>query len=85
MGERLLVYEFMSHGTLHDHLHGGFSPFNWPLLLPIAMQDAKGLEFLHIETNLSIADRDVKSLSILLDSDWGTRISDFGLSETTTT
>ncbi|KAI3822597.1 hypothetical protein L1987_10191 [Smallanthus sonchifolius] len=79
MGERLLVYELMSHGTLHDHLHGGFSPLNWPLRLRIAMQAAKGLEFLHTEMNPPIAHRDVKSSNILLDGDWGARISDFGL------
>ncbi|KAK9079303.1 hypothetical protein SSX86_000974 [Deinandra increscens subsp. villosa] len=79
MGERLLVYELMPHGTLHDHLHGGFSPLNWPLRLRIAMQAAKGLEFLHTEIIPPIAHRDVKSSNILLDADWGARISDFGL------
>ncbi|KAL8245251.1 hypothetical protein R6Q59_011509 [Mikania micrantha] len=79
MGERLLVYELMPHGTLYDHLHGGFSPLNWPLRLRIAMQAAKGLEFLHTEMNPPIAHRDVKSSNILLDADWGARISDFGL------
>ncbi|KAJ0663454.1 putative protein kinase RLK-Pelle-CR4L family [Helianthus annuus] len=79
MGERLLVYELMPHGTLHDHLHGGFSPLNWPLRLRIAMQAAKGLEFLHTEVNPPIAHRDVKSSNILLDADWCARISDFGL------
>lgn len=79
MGERLLVYELMPHGTLNDHLHGGFSPLNWPLRLRIAMQAAKGLEFLHSECNPPIAHRDVKSSNILLDADWCARISDFGL------
>ncbi|KAJ9554926.1 hypothetical protein OSB04_009540 [Centaurea solstitialis] len=79
MGERLLIYELMPHGTLHDHLHGGLSPLNWPLRLRIAMQAAKGLEFLHTEINPPIAHRDVKSSNILLDADWGARISDFGL------
>ncbi|XP_076952875.1 serine/threonine-protein kinase-like protein CCR1 [Bidens hawaiensis] len=79
MGERLLVYELMPHGTLHDHLHGGLSPLNWHLRLRIAMQAAKGLEFLHTENNPPIAHRDVKSSNILLDADWCARISDFGL------
>ncbi|KAI3495201.1 hypothetical protein L1887_37425 [Cichorium endivia] len=79
MGERLMVYELMPHGTLHDHLHDGFSPLNRPLRLRIAFQAAKGLEFLHTEINPPIAHRDVKSSNILLDSDWGARISDFGL------
>ncbi|XAR69083.1 Non-specific serine/threonine protein kinase [Bertholletia excelsa] len=79
MGERLLVYEFMPRGTLHDHLHGGFSPLNWSLRLKIAMQSAKGLEYLHKEVVPPIVHRDVKSSNILLDAEWGARIADFGL------
>ncbi|KAK4419190.1 Serine/threonine-protein kinase-like protein CCR1 [Sesamum alatum] len=79
MGERLLVYEFMPHGTLHDHLHGGLSTLNWSLRLKIAMQAAKGLEYLHKEVVPPIVHRDVKSSKILLDADWGARITDFGL------
>ncbi|CAL5419941.1 unnamed protein product [Camellia sinensis] len=79
MGERLLVYEFMPHGTLHDHLHGGLSPLNWGLRLKIAMQASKGLEYLHNEVVPPIVHRDVKSSNILLDADWGARIADFRL------
>ena len=80
MGERILVYEYMSHGTLHDHLHGGLSPLNWAQRLRIAMQAAKGLEYLHMEANPPVVHGDVKTSNILLDSDWGARISDFGFS-----
>lgn len=79
MGERLLVYEYMPHGTLHDHLHGGLSTLNWTLRLKIAMQAAKGLEYLHKEVVPPIVHRDVKSSKILIDADWGARIADFGL------
>lgn len=79
MGERLLVYEFMPHGTLHDHLHGGLSPLNWSLRLKIAMQAARGLEYLHNEVAPPIVHRDVKSSNILLDGEFGARIADFGL------
>ncbi|KAK1562539.1 hypothetical protein Q3G72_013641 [Acer saccharum] len=79
MGERLLVYEYMPHGTLHDHLHSGLSPLNWSLRLKIAMQAAKGLEYLHKEVVPPVVHRDVKTSNILLDSDWGARIADFGL------
>ncbi|XP_027173309.1 serine/threonine-protein kinase-like protein CCR1 [Coffea eugenioides] len=79
MGERILVYEFMPHGTLHDHLHGGLSPLNWAMRLKIAMQAAKGLEYLHNEVVPPIAHRDLKSSKILLDADWGARITDFAL------
>ncbi|MCD9646994.1 NADPH-cytochrome p450 reductase [Datura stramonium] len=79
MGERILVYELMPHGTLNDHLHGGLSPMSWNLRLKIAMQAAKGLEYLHKEISPPIVHRDVKSSNILLDADWGARIADFGL------
>ncbi|OVA10157.1 Protein kinase domain [Macleaya cordata] len=79
MGERLLVYEFMSHGTLHDHLHGELSPLNWNLRLRISMQAAKGLEYLHKECFPPIVHRDVKASNILLDSEWVARIADVGL------
>ncbi|KAL7265099.1 hypothetical protein ACSBR1_002952 [Camellia fascicularis] len=79
MGERLLVYEFMPHGTLHDHLHGGLSSLNGSLRLKIAMQAGKGLEYLHNKVVPPIVHRDVKSSTILLDSDWGARIADFCL------
>ncbi|KAI4300269.1 hypothetical protein L6164_033666 [Bauhinia variegata] len=79
MGERLLVYEYMPHGTLYDHLHGGLSPLNWSLRLKISMQAAKGLEYLHKELMPPVVHRDVKSSNILLDLEWGARIADFGL------
>ncbi|CAL0321388.1 unnamed protein product [Lupinus luteus] len=79
MGERLLVYEYMPHGTLYDHLHGGLSPLNWSLRLKVAMQAAKGLEYLHKELVPPIVHKDLKSSNILLDSEWGARIADFGL------
>ncbi|POO01652.1 Mitogen-activated protein kinase kinase kinase [Trema orientale] len=79
MGERLLVYEYMPHGTLYDHLHGGLSPLNWSLRLKISMQAAKGLEYLHKEFVPPIVHRDVKTSNILLDSEWAARIADFGL------
>uniref|UniRef100_A0A7N0R9B8 non-specific serine/threonine protein kinase n=1 Tax=Kalanchoe fedtschenkoi TaxID=63787 RepID=A0A7N0R9B8_KALFE len=79
MGERLLVYEFMPRGTLHDHLHGGLSPLNWSLRLKIATQAARGLAYLHHEAVPHIVHRDVKTSNILLDNEWRARISDFGL------
>jgi hypothetical protein len=79
MGERLLVYEFMPHGTLHDHLHGELSPLDWNLRLKISLQAARGLEYLHKEVTPPIVHRDVKTSNILLDSEWGARIADFGI------
>ncbi|KAG6430481.1 hypothetical protein SASPL_108550 [Salvia splendens] len=47
--------------------------------LKIAMQAAKGLEYLHKEAVPPIVHRDIRTSKILLDADWGARISDFGL------
>ncbi|XP_039071954.1 serine/threonine-protein kinase-like protein CCR2 isoform X2 [Hibiscus syriacus] len=77
MGERLLVYEYMPHGALHDHLHGDLSPLGWDLRLKIAFQAARGLEFLHNEVTPPITHQDLKTSNILLDSEWGARIAYF--------
>lgn len=79
MGERLLVYEFMPHGTLYDHLHGGLSPLNWSLRLKICLQSARGLEYLHKEAIPPVVHGDVKTSNILLDAEWEARVADFGL------
>lgn len=47
--------------------------------MKIAMQTAKGLEYLHNEAEPRIVHGDVKSSNVLLDSDWVARIADFGL------
>ncbi|XP_057870104.2 serine/threonine-protein kinase-like protein CCR1 [Cryptomeria japonica] len=79
MGERLLVYEFMPHGTLHDHLHGGLSPLSWNLRLKISIQAARGIEYLHKDALPPVVHRDIKPSNILLDAEWGARVADFGL------
>ncbi|KAK1396416.1 serine/threonine-protein kinase-like protein CCR1 [Heracleum sosnowskyi] len=79
MGERLLVYELMPHGTLDDHLHGELSPLNWNLRLKISLQAAEGLEYLHKVACPPIVHHNLKASNILLDSNWDARVSDFGL------
>lgn len=79
MGERLLVDEFMPHGTLHDHLHGELSPLDWNLRLKISLQAVRGLEYLHKVVSPPIVRQDLRTSNILLDSNWEARIADFGL------
>lgn len=80
--ERVLVYEYMNNGTLHDHLHKlEKQPFmSWSLRLKIALEAARGIEYLHEYAVPSIIHRDIKSSNILLDENWTAKISDFGLS-----
>ncbi|EPS58410.1 hypothetical protein M569_16403, partial [Genlisea aurea] len=78
MGERLLVYEYMPHGTLYDHLHGGSrsAALNcWSLRFKIALQTARGIEYLHAGIAPPIVHHDVRSSKILLDSNWCARVS----------
>ncbi|KAM3701434.1 hypothetical protein ACB098_05G171600 [Castanea mollissima] len=85
--ERLLVYEYMSNGSLHDHLHNknnidrsGSIWNSWKMRIKIALDTARGIEYLHNYAVPPIIHRDIKSSNILLDANWTARVSDFGLS-----
>lgn len=79
--ERLLVYEFMGNGTLHEQLHGNSNGrLGWVRRVTIAVQAARGLEYLHGYACPPVIHRDIKSSNILLDDEWNARVSDFGLS-----
>ena len=47
----------------------------------IALEAAKGLEYLHERVNPPVIHRDFKSSNILLDKDFHARVSDFGLAK----
>ncbi|KAA8516634.1 hypothetical protein F0562_016860 [Nyssa sinensis] len=77
----LMIYEYISNGTLHEHLHGKFSTFlDWKSRLRIAVQTAEALAYLHSAAYIPIYHRDVKSTNILLDDDLNVKVADFGLS-----
>ncbi|XP_071735455.1 probable serine/threonine-protein kinase PBL7 [Rutidosis leptorrhynchoides] len=81
---RLLVFEYMSNGTLHDHLHSSdfrSQILNWGIRLRIALDCARALEFLHEHTVPSVIHRDFKSTNILLDENYRGKVSDFGLAK----
>lgn len=81
--ERILVYEYMENGSLHDHLHKlESSPLSssWVTRLKVALDAARGIEYLHVYSMPPIIHRDIKSSNILLDATWTAKVSDFGLS-----
>ncbi|KAL8483500.1 hypothetical protein ACS0TY_026258 [Phlomoides rotata] len=81
--ERLLVYEHMPQGALSRHLFRwkslGLEPLSWAKRLIIALDVARGLEYLHNLAHQIFIHRDLKSANILLDDDFRAKVSDFGL------
>ncbi|GAV58599.1 LRR_1 domain-containing protein/Pkinase_Tyr domain-containing protein/LRRNT_2 domain-containing protein [Cephalotus follicularis] len=79
--EQMLVYEFISNGTLRDNLSAKYKdPLGFPMRLRVALGSAKGILYLHTEADPPIFHRDIKATNILLDSRFNAKVADFGLS-----
>ncbi|KAL7619199.1 hypothetical protein Lser_V15G02573 [Lactuca serriola] len=78
--QRLLIYEYMSNGTLAMFLFGETRP-TWKQRSYIALGVAKGLAYLHEECSIQIIHCDIKPQNILLDDYYNAKISDFGLAK----
>ncbi|KAG8078763.1 hypothetical protein GUJ93_ZPchr0007g5784 [Zizania palustris] len=85
---RIVAYEFATMGSLHDVLHGrkgvqGAQPgpaLDWMQRVKIAVDAAKGLEYLHEKVQPPVVHRDMRSSNILLFEDFKAKIADFNLS-----
>ncbi|KAL6651643.1 hypothetical protein ACP70R_010568 [Stipagrostis hirtigluma subsp. patula] len=81
--ERLLVYEYMPNGALSRHLFQWkqfeLEPLSWKKRLNIALDVARGMEYLHNLGHHRFIHRDLKSANILLGDDFRAKVSDFGL------
>ncbi|KAM0017872.1 putative protein kinase RLK-Pelle-CrRLK1L-1 family [Helianthus debilis subsp. tardiflorus] len=80
-GERILVYEHASNGSLDHHLSS--TTLSWTQRLKTCLDAARGLAYLHDHkgTQQRVLHRDIKSANILLDDNWNAKVSDMGLSK----
>ncbi|KAK8495687.1 hypothetical protein V6N12_005593 [Hibiscus sabdariffa] len=85
--QQILVYEYLPGGSLSDHLYGPKSQkvsLSWIRRLKIAIDAAKGLDYLHNGSDPRIIHRDIKCSNILLDCQMNAKVCDFGLSKQVT-
>lgn len=84
---KCLIYELVSNGSLESHLHGVdrlVAPLDWKTRVKIALGAARGLAYLHEDSNPCIIHRDFKASNILLEDDCTPKVSDFGLAKVAT-
>ncbi|XP_035815467.1 BRASSINOSTEROID INSENSITIVE 1-associated receptor kinase 1 isoform X4 [Zea mays] len=78
--ERLLVYPYMSNGSVASRLKGK-PPLDWVTRKRIALGAGRGLLYLHEQCDPKIIHRDVKAANILLDDCCEAIVGDFGLAK----
>jgi serine/threonine protein kinase len=79
--QQCLIYEFCANGDLKGKLRSldsAQSPLTAAQRLRIALQTARGLEYLHVKAVPPVIHRDVKTANILLDANLTAKVADFG-------
>ncbi|TVU35637.1 hypothetical protein EJB05_17537 [Eragrostis curvula] len=81
---RMLVYEYVNNGNLEQWLHGAMSQhgvLTWENRMKILLGTAKALAYLHEAIDPKVVHRDIKSSNILIDDEFNSKVSDFGLAK----
>ncbi|KAL1317547.1 hypothetical protein AAHE18_15G141400 [Arachis hypogaea] len=76
-GISFLVYEYIENGNLSQYLHGtGREPLAWSTRVQIALDSARGLEYIHKHTVPIYIHRDVKPANILIYKDFHGKVGE---------
>uniref|UniRef100_A0ACD5W3J3 Uncharacterized protein n=1 Tax=Avena sativa TaxID=4498 RepID=A0ACD5W3J3_AVESA len=75
--QRLLCFEYLPKGTLHEYINDTSHEVRWRERYQIITGICHGLHYLHQKNILHL---DLKPTNILLDDNWVPKITDFGIS-----
>ncbi|GKV03882.1 hypothetical protein SLEP1_g16121 [Rubroshorea leprosula] len=81
-GQRLLIYEYCSNGSLQDALHSDDDfkkKLSWNTRIHMALGAARALEYLHEVCHPPVVHRNFKAANVLLDEELNVHVSDCGL------
>uniref|UniRef100_A0A0E0APC5 Protein kinase domain-containing protein n=1 Tax=Oryza glumipatula TaxID=40148 RepID=A0A0E0APC5_9ORYZ len=83
--EKLIVYDYLTNGSFSTKLHGirgvtEKTPLDWSTRVKIILGTAYGIAHVHAEGGAKLTHGNIKSTNILLDQDYSSYVSDYGLS-----